>query len=67
LYRTYAVPSIGALSRATLRARGRVERLLPPRRRPKFARQQRNIRSYPKGYNVAELGTFPDQCPVPRD
>jgi uncharacterized protein (DUF2236 family) len=65
----YPAPSKRAvrLSRAALRARGRVERFLPPRRRPRFARQQRNIRSYPKGYDVSDLGTFPDRCPVPRD
>jgi hypothetical protein len=61
----YRAPSPLAvrLSRTALRTRGRVERLLPPRRKPKFARQQRTIRSYPHGYDVAELGTFPQGCP----
>ncbi len=34
-------------------------RRLPPRREPLYARQLPNIRSYPRGYDVAELGTFP--------
>jgi hypothetical protein len=53
------------LVRAGLRARGRVVRFLPPRTRPFFARQLPQIRSYPAGYSVAELGTFPPGCPVP--
>ena len=51
--------------RTGLKARGRVVRLLPPRRAPLFARQLPQIRSYPDGYDVAELGTFPTGCPVP--
>jgi hypothetical protein len=41
-----------------LRARGRLVRLLPPRRRPKL-RTQRRRRSYPDGYAVEALGTTP--------
>ncbi len=51
-----------ALVRTGLKARGRVVRFLPARTRPYFARQLPQIRSYPGGYSVAELGT----CPVPR-
>jgi uncharacterized protein (DUF2236 family) len=50
--------------RGGLRTRGRVVRLLPPRRRPYFGRQLPQIRSYPEGYRVAGLGTFPPDCPV---
>jgi hypothetical protein len=48
-----------ALAHGALRLRGRVVRLLPPRREPFHARQLRHVRSYPAGYEVARLGTFP--------
>ena len=54
------------LAAAALRVRARVVRLLPPRPEPLYARQLPNIRSYPRGYDVARLGTFPRGCPVPR-
>ena len=54
-----------ALVRAGLKARGRVVRFLPPRSRPFYARQMPQIRSYPDGFDVAALGTFPSGCPVP--
>jgi hypothetical protein len=47
------------LATGALRLRGRVVRRLPPRREPLFARQLPNIRSYPDGYQIADLGTFP--------
>ncbi|MFQ6142554.1 oxygenase MpaB family protein [Streptomyces seoulensis] len=57
-----------ALVRRAVRARGRAVRLLPPRRAPHFARQNWEIRSYPDGYRVADLGTRPVPglrgCPV---
>lgn len=61
-----------ALTRAfvhrAVRARGRAVRLLPPRRAPHFARQNWEIKSYPDGYRVADLGTHPVPglrgCPV---
>ncbi|MFG2264411.1 oxygenase MpaB family protein [Streptomyces sp. NPDC048720] len=57
-----------ALVRRAVRARGRLVRLLPPRRAPHFARQNREIRSYPNGYRPADLGTRPvpgaGGCPV---
>lgn len=43
-----------------LRARARVVRLLPPRRRAFFPRMSRLVRGYPDGYQVEQLGTFPD-------
>jgi hypothetical protein len=52
-------PVVRAMVRGGLRARGRVVRLLPPRRRPYHARQWPQIRSYPHGYRVDRLGTFP--------
>ncbi|MGW3265339.1 oxygenase MpaB family protein [Streptomyces sp. NPDC001056] len=57
-----------ALVRRAVKARGRVVRLLPPRRSPHFARQNREIKGYPNGYRVADLGTRPVPglrgCPV---
>ena len=47
------------LATGALRLRGQVVRRMPPRREPLYARQLPNIRSYPRGYEVAELGTFP--------
>jgi hypothetical protein len=59
-------PVLRALVRGGLRARGRVVRFLPPRTQPYFARQMPQIRSYPDGYEVARLGTFPSGCPEPQ-
>ncbi|MFE2072958.1 oxygenase MpaB family protein [Streptomyces misionensis] len=57
-----------ALVRRAVRARGRVVRLLPPRRAPHFARQNWEIKGYQNGYRVADLGTRPVPglrgCPV---
>ena len=36
-----------------------VSALLPARKEPPFARELPNIPSYPQGYDVARLGTFP--------
>ncbi|QJT00082.1 DUF2236 domain-containing protein [Streptomyces asoensis] len=54
-------PMARVLVRAAVRARGRVVRLLPPRRAPHHARQNREIKGYPNGYRLGELGT----CPAP--
>ncbi|MGV9989148.1 oxygenase MpaB family protein [Streptomyces sp. NPDC003374] len=63
-------PLTRTLVRRAVRARGRVVRLLPPRRSPHFARQNWEIKSYPNGYRVADLGTWPVPglrgCPVRR-
>jgi hypothetical protein len=42
-----------------LRARARVERLLPPRSRPTVGGDSRFVRGYPNGYDVATLGPQP--------
>ncbi|MFG2820480.1 oxygenase MpaB family protein [Kitasatospora sp. NPDC048365] len=56
-------------ARAGMRLRGRFVRLLPPRRRPSLARDGRQVRGYPNGYRISELGTFedgrPGGCPFP--
>ncbi|MEV5988033.1 oxygenase MpaB family protein [Streptomyces sp. NPDC052051] len=56
--------------RRAVRARGRLVRLMPPRRAPHFARQNWEIQSYPNGYRITDLGTRPvpgvKGCPVHR-
>lgn len=63
----YAAPSpvVVRVSRSALRLRGRLEALLPARRNPKRIGDLRIIRSYPDGFEVDRLGTFPQSCPVP--
>lgn len=57
------------LTGGALRLRARAVRLLPPRSRPHYARQNPEVKGYPDGYRVAALGTFPVPgvrgCPVP--
>ncbi|MGW5783356.1 oxygenase MpaB family protein [Streptomyces sp. NPDC003757] len=61
-------PVTRAVVRRAVRLRGRAVRLLPPRRAPHHARQNREIKGYPNGYRLAELGTRPVPgvrgCPV---
>ena len=38
---------------------GEYVRFLPPRKQPRYARQLPNVRSYPNGYQIGRLGTFP--------
>jgi mpaB/rubber oxygenase-like protein len=63
LREAFGYPDPGRATRAVtvggLRARARVERRLPPRRRPRYVRQLREFAIYPDGYDVSELGTFP--------
>ncbi|MFJ3173185.1 oxygenase MpaB family protein [Streptomyces roseus] len=62
-------PQVKRLFRGALKLRGRAVRLLPPRKAPHYARQNPEIKGYPHGYDVGELGTFPvpgsGGCPVP--
>lgn len=68
-------PVVRRLVEGALRTRARVVRLLPPRRKPHFARQNPEIKGYPgypEGYDLADIGTFPGRsgkgagtCPVP--
>jgi ER-bound oxygenase mpaB/B'/Rubber oxygenase, catalytic domain len=61
----FGYPRVPAWERAAvaalLRARGGFVRLLPPRDRPRYATDSPNIRSYPRGFDVRTLGTFPDR------
>jgi uncharacterized protein (DUF2236 family) len=63
LREAFRYPDPGGMTRAIavggLRARAVVERLLPPRRLPRYARQLRDFAIYPEGYTVDRLGTFP--------
>lgn len=59
-------PVVVRVCRAALRARGRLLRFFPPRRKPKLVKDFSWVRSYPDGYDLAHLGTFPAGCPVPR-
>ncbi|MDH2413081.1 oxygenase MpaB family protein [Nocardioides sp. CER19] len=52
------------LSTGALRLRARVVALLPARRRPALVRDMPRIRSYPGGFDPADLGTFTPGCPV---
>ncbi|MCX4445213.1 oxygenase MpaB family protein [Streptomyces sp. NBC_01789] len=56
------------ITRGALRLRARAVRLLPPRTKPHYARQNPEIKGYPGGYEVAALGTYPTPgvrgCPV---
>ncbi|MER5636198.1 oxygenase MpaB family protein [Kitasatospora sp. NPDC002227] len=72
LREAFAYPAPPALLRKAVRAgmrlRGRFVRLLPPRREPHYARDGRQVRGYPNGYEISELGTFgpaarPSACP----
>lgn len=61
---------VRAIFRSALTTRGRLVRLLPPRTEPTFGRQNPTVRTYPDGYRVEDLGTFPGTadscCPVPQ-
>lgn len=48
-----------ATASGALRLRGAIVRFLPPRKEPLYPHQRRSIRSYPHGYDIAKLGTFP--------
>lgn len=52
-------PRLRAAAEAALRLRGRIVRRLPARRRPFTAERLRWVRSYPHGYLIERLGTFP--------
>ncbi|WP_369211660.1 oxygenase MpaB family protein [Streptomyces flavofungini] len=64
-------PAVRSLARGAVRLRGRAVRLMPPRNAPHHARQNWEIKSYPDGYQISALGTFPVPgvrgCPVPRE
>ncbi|WP_328743151.1 DUF2236 domain-containing protein [Streptomyces caniferus] len=63
-------PVVRKTVRTALKLRAKAVRLLPPRRTPHYARQNPEIKGYPNGFRVADLGTFPTSrrtgtCPGP--
>ncbi|WP_433698326.1 oxygenase MpaB family protein [Nocardiopsis sp. CA-288880] len=50
-----------------LKLRAKVVRRMRPREEPLWADMNPNIRSYPEGYDVDRIGTFPAGCPVAHD
>jgi hypothetical protein len=63
----YPRPSraVTALVSAGMRARARLLARMPARSRPRHSPDLPQIRSYPDGYRLESLGTFPRGCPVP--
>lgn len=57
-------PVVVRLARGALKGRGRLLRLAPARRTPKTVHDFSFVRSYPDGFDLARLGTFPNGCPV---
>ena len=72
LRKAFRYPPPSAATRAVVhravRLRGRAVRLLPPRSAPHHARQNWEIKGYPNGYRLEDLGTRPVPgvrgCPV---
>lgn len=64
----YDKPSraLRATARAGFRLRGRLAGLLPASKKPTQVADLPWIRSYPDGFRIEDLGTFPHGCPVPR-
>lgn len=61
-------PLTRTLVQSALHLRAAVVRLLPPRRTPHYARQNPEIKGYPNGFRLADLGTFPAPgCPAKHD
>jgi uncharacterized protein (DUF2236 family) len=61
----YPRPSrlMSAVAHGSLVARGRVVRFFPARRRPSLLRDTHRVRSYPGGFVIDRLGTFPSTMP----
>jgi hypothetical protein len=63
VFRYNAPPAVvQRLSRGALKARGLVLRAFPARREPKRIEDISWIRSYPNGYVLEQLGTFPERA-----
>ena len=64
-------PVVRRLSKGAMRARARLLRHTPSNRKPTFTADLPRIKSYPHGYSLGELGTFPAPaaggCPVRRE
>lgn len=51
-------------AQAAMRTRARIVRFMKPREEPHWVENNPNLRSYPDGFEVSKLGTFPDGCPA---
>ena len=60
-------PLVVSLARGGLRLRGRIVRFMPPRRKPRYAKDLKRIKTYPGGFMVERLGTFPATMPEMTD
>jgi hypothetical protein len=60
-------PPVIWLARSGLRLRARVARFMPARRKPVHATDLKRIKSYPGGFLVERLGTFPSGHPEMSD
>ena len=62
----YRKPSafVVAASRRAMRMRAAFVRLLPPRRKAKTFEDNSRMKTYPDGFQVEAMGTFPSGCPV---
>ena len=60
-------PLVVSLARGGLRLRGRIVRFMPPRRKPRYAKDLKRIKTYPGGFMVERLGTFPATMPEMAD
>lgn len=62
----YPEPSrlVSSLAHGSLVARGRIIRFFPPRRKPSYIRDTHRVRSYPGGFMIDKLGTFPTTMPT---
>ncbi|MFC5729047.1 MULTISPECIES: oxygenase MpaB family protein [Nocardioides] len=60
-------PAARRITEVAMRARARLLRYTPSKRKPTFAEDLPRIKSYPGGYVLGDLGTFrrPAGCPVP--
>ena len=56
-------PWMSKLAHGSLRARGRLIRFFPARRKASMLKNTHRIRSYPNGYLIERLGTFPSTMP----
>lgn len=56
-------PWLAKLAHGSLRWRGKLIKYFPARRRPSMLKNTHRIRSYPNGYLIERLGTFPESMP----
>ncbi|MDS1271347.1 oxygenase MpaB family protein [Lipingzhangella sp. LS1_29] len=54
-------------ARSALRTRAWIVRFMRPRTEPFWPEDNPNFRSYPNGFDVRQMGTFPAGCPVPHE